>query len=147
MRNSKQHLITERCGWIWKTWCKDVLLPVTDAFRSRLSGKYCRLGSWRWRITKNDWLHHCIDKTERIVNHHEYQLHWWNLLQWYRREEQLQSVLEKRKMMASSSQEPRATGKFAAMFLSGNEGTGKSIQFSFQNGWSVKYGKISSWRQ
>ena len=32
-----------RCGWIWKTWCRDVLPPVTDASRLRLSGQHCRL--------------------------------------------------------------------------------------------------------
>ena len=32
---------------------RDVLHPVTDAFRLWLSGEQCRLGSWRWRVTKN----------------------------------------------------------------------------------------------
>ena len=40
-------------GWIWKSWCRNVLHPVTDAFRLWLSGEHCRLGSWRWRTTKN----------------------------------------------------------------------------------------------
>ena len=42
-----------RYGWIWKSWCRDVLHPVTDSFRLWLSGMHCRLGSWRWRISKN----------------------------------------------------------------------------------------------
>ena len=40
------------------------------------------------------WLHHCVDKIERIVRHLEYQLHRGNLLQWYGREEQVHSVLK-----------------------------------------------------
>ena len=42
-----------RYGWIWKSWCRNVLHPVTDAFRLWLSGEHCRLGSWRWRTAKN----------------------------------------------------------------------------------------------
>ena len=40
------------------------------------------------------WLHHWKCKVEGIVNHLEHQLHRRNLLQWYRREEQVQSVLK-----------------------------------------------------
>ena len=43
---------------------------------------------------KKSWLHHRKDKIERIVRHLEHQLHRGNLLQWYRREEQVQSVLK-----------------------------------------------------
>ena len=32
-----------RYGGIWKSWCRCVLHPVTDAFRIRLSGKHWRL--------------------------------------------------------------------------------------------------------
>ena len=42
-----------RYGGKKKSWCRCVLLPVTDAFRTRFSGKHCRLGPWRWRTTKN----------------------------------------------------------------------------------------------
>ena len=40
-------------GWIWKSWWRHLLPPVKDAFRLRLSGEHCRLGSWRWRTAKN----------------------------------------------------------------------------------------------
>ena len=52
-KNSFEKLHCWRRGRIWKSWCRDVLPPVTDALRLRLSGEHCRLGCWRWRITKN----------------------------------------------------------------------------------------------
>ena len=82
------------CGCIWKSWCRDVLPPVTDAFRLWFSGEHCRLGSGRWRTTKNAGFTTVLTKIERIVRHLEYQLHRGNPLQWYRKEEQVQSVLE-----------------------------------------------------
>ena len=112
-----------RYGGIWKSWFRYVLCPITDAFRSWLSGEHCRLGSWRWRITKKCWLHHCMCKVERTVIHLEYQLHQWNFLQQYRREKWVQSVLkltEEKSLMSSSSQERRASGKSAAMSSSGS---------------------------
>ena len=48
-----EKLYYRRYGRIWKSWCRDVVPPVTDAFRLWLSGEHCRLGSWRWRTTKN----------------------------------------------------------------------------------------------
>ena len=89
MRNS----VTEDVDEFGKSWCRDVLPPVTDAFRLWLTGGHCRLGSWGWRITimlaaplyrqnRED----C--QTSRISTAPG------NLLQWYRREEQVQSVLK-----------------------------------------------------
>ena len=83
-----------RCGWIWKSGCRDVLPPVTDAFRLWLSEKHCRLGSWKWEKYEKCWLHHFTDKIGRIARHLEYQLHRRNLPQWYRREKQVQSALK-----------------------------------------------------
>ena len=45
LRSDFQNLITEDMDDFWKSWCRDVLLPVSDAFRLRLSGEHCRLGS------------------------------------------------------------------------------------------------------
>ena len=57
-----------RSGWSWKSWCRHVLPPVTDAFWIRLSGKHCRLGPSRWRTTRKCWLHHCICRIEKTMN-------------------------------------------------------------------------------
>ena len=99
-----------RYEWIWISWCWDVLHPVTDAFRLWLSGKHCRLGSWRWKITKNagfiavfsgargSWIFsktHSVGKPEAVM-------------------------IQKRG--ASPSQEQRAYGKLDAMFSSTNSG-------------------------
>ena len=40
------------------------------------------------------WLHCCMCEVEKTANPVECQLHWWNLLHCYRKEEQLQSVLK-----------------------------------------------------
>ena len=42
-----------RSGGILKNWRQAVLHPIADAFQLRLSGKHCRIRSWRWRVTKN----------------------------------------------------------------------------------------------
>ena len=55
-----------RYGWIWWSWCRDVLLPFTDAFRLWLSGEHCRLGSWRWRTTKNAGFTTVFAKSRRL---------------------------------------------------------------------------------
>ena len=63
-----------RNGWIWKSWCRDVLHPLqTRTLKMEENYEKCRL-------------HRCICKVEEIVNHLEYQLRRGNLLQWYRRE-------------------------------------------------------------
>ena len=41
-----------RYGGNWKSWCRHALRPIKDTLRLRFSWKHCRLGSWRWRITK-----------------------------------------------------------------------------------------------
>ena len=62
----------------WKSWCRNVLPPVTYAFRFWLSGEHCRLGSSRWKT----------------ANHLECQLHRGNLMHCYMSEEQVQIVLK-----------------------------------------------------
>ena len=62
----------------WKSWCRNVLLPGTNAFRLWLSGEHCRLGSSRWKT----------------ANHLECQLHRGNLMHCYMSEEQVQIVLK-----------------------------------------------------
>ena len=96
------------------------------------------------------WLHHCMCKIERTVDHLEYQLHRVNLLQWYRRE---------RSNCKAHSSWPQ--GRFDVKFISGNESIGETCcnvftrnrrtgkpnqEFYFQKRWSVESGKISSWR-
>ena len=71
------------------------------------------------------WLHHCIDKIDRIVRHLEYQLHGKPaaMLQETRASAKRTQADHSRResFTSSSSQEPRAAGKCAAMFSSGHE--------------------------
>ena len=48
-----QHPITEETEETGKFWRGHALRPIKDTLGLRFSWKHCRLGSWRWRITKN----------------------------------------------------------------------------------------------
>ena len=68
-------------------------------------------------------LHHCTCKVEKTVNPLECQLHWGNLLHCYRRgasAKRTQADVRK-SLMSSSSQEPSAPGKPAALFSARSE--------------------------
>ena len=92
------------------------------------------------------WRHRCIFRIEKTMNPLECQSQRWNLLHCYRREEQVRKSAHadfRKGLMSSSSQEPSAPGKPAALFSFGSE---EPIQeFCFQTRWPVKCGKISFW--
>ena len=139
-----------RCGGIWKSWCREVSCPITDAFRQWLTRT---LQSLILKMENNEkwWLHHCICKIEEIVNHLEYQ----TALEKPAAIIQERGVSAKRTqadrrecLMSNSSQETRASAKLAAMFFTRKRRSGKPIQkFCLQARWPVKSEEIPSWRQ
>ena len=52
---TREMTITCRRGYggDWTFWCRHALRPIKNTLWLRFSWKHCRLGSWRWRVTKN----------------------------------------------------------------------------------------------
>ena len=96
------------------------------------------------------WLHHCICRIEKTMNPLECQSQRWNLLHSCRKEGQVQKSAHaglRKGLMSSSSQEPSAPWKPAALLAIGNEEPGDQFKSSvFRNagpsnvGWSLLEG-------
>ena len=117
---------------------RNVLHPVTDAFRYDSAEKHCRLGSWRWRITKNAG----FTAVQQEQGDHESS-----------REPTASGkpeavIIQKRgasaqrtqadhsrrgSLMSSSSQEPRTCEKRDAMFSSRRDEPGNQFESSLFN--------------
>ena len=126
-----------------KIYEKIVLLESREQFR---------LGSWRWRTTKNAGFTTVHAKSRRTMNPLECQSHEGKHVALLEEREQVQGVLEanfrKRLDIKFASGNRVHLWNLLHCFSFGSEETGKSIQgFCFQTRWPVKLVKISSWRQ
>ena len=80
MRNKNQNLTTEDVDEFGKfgaemSYLQLQMIPILTQ-RKALQTRILKMENY-----ERCWLHHCINKIERIVNHLEHQLHRGNLLQ------------------------------------------------------------------
>ena len=126
VRNS----ITEDMDKFGKSWCSDVLPPVTDAFRSRLSGEHCRPEDGELRKMRASPLfvqsrEDCESSRMPIAPERPAAL-----LQGRGASAKRTRADVRKGLMSSSSQEPSAPGKPAAMFSLGSEEPGNQFRSS-----------------
>ena len=122
-----------RYGRIWKSWCRDVVSPVTDAFRLHTQRRALQTRTSKMENCEKCWLNHCICRIEKTMNPLECQSHLGNLLHCYRREEQVGSVLKLiwRKAWCQVHLRNREhRGNLAALFSPGNKEPGNQFKSS-----------------
>ena len=139
---------------IWtnlESWCRDVLLPVTDAFRLWLSGEHCRLGSLEVENYEKCWLHHCVCKVEKTMesspnDNRTGETCWIVTGERSKCKAYSSWSLEKRELDVKFISGTESNGQSADMFSSGNEEPGSHSRVLLKKRWSIKSGKISSTR-
>ena len=111
-----------------ENWCRHVLLPVTDASRLRLSG------DWKMENYEKCWLHHCICEIEKTYESSRVPIAPGKLAALLQERgasaKSTQADLRKG-LMSSSSQEPSALVKPAALFSFGSEEPGNQFRVLF----------------
>ena len=142
-----------RYGENWKIWWRHALPPIKDTLRLRFSWKHCRLGSWRWRITKNAGLTAVCTWARKILCFFSRTHSFRGTRSKNNAEERSKCTtysscsLQKRELEVKFISRATSVWETGCIVFIKERRTGEAVRkFYVQICWSVKIGKISSWK-